>query len=250
MKTMTEAEFIILIQSPDLWSIETTGDGEVNRNDDPFDDATATCWAWGCVEARHDGIEITYQETASWAETHPEEYETTTDHGADVLTVTGVTVVDDDGDDLPSYKISEMFGAHADRAFSDVDWPALLPEKKYQYADEDTEMTNDMITLPRDKGLDLRFSGELIAEASSSANNASSQYSGQTGRWTTLRLYRTAGGKFVCQSIGHTIWEGEHNRYSAAVCATDGEVIEFFGTGWLAKSLYGDAGIEAVETVE
>lgn len=249
MKTMTEAEFINLIQSPDLWSIETT-DGEVYRNEDPFDDAPAACCMRGCVEARRDGIEIIYQETASWAEPRPEDYSTTTDHGADVLTITGVAVIDEDGDELPHHEIAALFDEHAASEFTDVDWAALLPEKQYQDADEDTEMTDDMITLPRDKALDLRFSGELVAEASSSANNASSYYSGQTGRSTTLRLYRTAGGKFACQSIGHTMWQGEHDRYSAAVCETEAEVIAFFGAGWLAKELYSAAGIEAVETVE
>lgn len=259
MKSMTEAEFIALIQSPDLRNIETTGDGDIGKTehedqelvgDDVVTTTITTCSMWGCVEARCGEIEITYQEVASWEENHPEDYESTTDHGGDVLTITGVTVLDEDGDPLSRYEISALFEEHADGAFTDVDWDQLIPEKKYQSADEGTAMTDATITLKRDNALDLRFTGELIAEASSSANNASGSYSGTTGRWTTLRLYVTAGGRYVCQSIGHTIWQGEHDRYSAAVCDSAAEVIEFFGTGWLAKELYAEAGFDAVETVE
>lgn len=259
MKSMTEAEFITLIQSPELWSIETTGDGDICKaeheehelvGDDVVTTTTTTCSMWGCVEARCGGIEITYQECASWEENHPENYETTTDHGADVLRITGVTVLDEDGDPLPRSELRDLFDEHADSALIGIDWDQLIPEKKYQSADEDAEMSDDTITLKRDNALDFRFNGRLIAEASSSANNASSSYSGACGRWTTLSLYETDGGRYVCQSIGHTIWEGEHDRYSAAVCDSEAEVIQFFGTGWLAKELYAKAGIEAVETVE
>jgi hypothetical protein len=105
-------------------------------------------------------------------------------------------------------------------------------------------------TIERDNDRDLNFTGEIIGSASSSPNNASSNYSRETGRWSELNLYKTAGGKFVAQSIGRTQWQGEHDRYSAMVCNTEAEVVDFFGTGWLAKELYDDAGITAVEEIE
>ena len=37
---------------------------------------------------------------------------------------------------------------------------------------------------------------------------------------------------------------------SGAACDTEAEVIEFFGTRWLAKELYAKAGIEAVEIID
>jgi len=91
---------------------------------------------------------------------------------------------------------------------------------------------------------------EVIAEASSSPNNAFREYSGTAGRWSELRLYRTRGGKYICEQIGRTQWQGEHDRHSGAVCETEVEVQEFFGHGWLAKELYDDAGIAAVEIIE
>ncbi len=107
-----------------------------------------------------------------------------------------------------------------------------------------------LFTIKRDNAPDLKFTGELVAAASSSANNASSSYSGSVGRWTELSLYRTKGGKFVCQSEGCTQWQGEHNRHAAAVCETPEAVCEFFGSSWLAKELYENAGIDCAERVD
>ncbi|GEM_PF-1199208 len=67
---------------------------------------------------------------------------------------------------------------------------------------------------------------------------------GMRGRWAELILYRTQGGKYVCEQIGRTERQGESDRRSAAVCEDHEGVIEFFGTGWLAKDLYAKAGID------
>jgi hypothetical protein len=90
----------------------------------------------------------------------------------------------------------------------------------------------------------------MLAVASSSSDKASSYYSGSVGRSTTLRLYKTRGGKYVCQSAGYTQWQGEKDRYKAKVCDTQAAVIEFFGHGWLAKILYDEAGIDDVIDLE
>lgn len=97
---------------------------------------------------------------------------------------------------------------------------------------------------------DIRFVGELIAAASSSPDKSSNYHSGSTGRWSVLRLYRSRGGKLICEQIGKTQWIGEHDRCSGAVCDTEAEVIAFFGLGWLAKQLYEEAGIDYAEAVE
>jgi hypothetical protein len=95
-------------------------------------------------------------------------------------------------------------------------------------------------TITRDGERDLVFTGEIIASASSSANNASSSFSGSVGRWTELTLYKTKGGKYICESIGRTQHQGEHTRHKGAVCETSECVCEFFGDSWLAKELYAD----------
>jgi hypothetical protein len=67
--------------------------------------------------------------------------------------------------------------------------------------------------IERDNGAALAFNGELLAKVSSSDNNASgSSYSGQTGRWQVLALYKTEGGKFICKRIDRTHWQGERDE--------------------------------------
>jgi hypothetical protein len=68
----------------------------------------------------------------------------------------------------------------------------------------------EQFTIHRDAEPDLSFTGELVAEASTSPDQAMPNYSEQTGRWTELALYRTQGGKFICSRIERTQWQGEH----------------------------------------
>jgi hypothetical protein len=97
-------------------------------------------------------------------------------------------------------------------------------------------------TLKIDNEPNIRFTGELIASASSSDNRAmGNSYSGQTGLWTELKLYKTLSGKYVCQQIGRTRWEGDYDRYNGKICETIDEAKEYFGHGWLAKELYSKA---------
>ena len=97
---------------------------------------------------------------------------------------------------------------------------------------------------------DLRFVGEKIASTSYSADRGSSDFSGETGRWTTLALYRTAGGKYVCHRIDHTQWQGERNAYTACVCDDVLDVMDFFRYGNMAKEIYDQAGIEAALNID
>lgn len=205
-------------------------------------------------------VSFAYQEGVEWqgdANVRVDDgYERYGLEGADEILIDGaLTLIDEDGDDL--YKRAQIDAAkdvlgeaHPFIDITDIDIESLIPSVStididiYEGADMDT------ITLENDNAAHVRFSGEMVAETSSSDNTASSYYSGSTGRWTTLVLYRTAAGKFVAQSIGHTRWQGEHNRYKVAVCETEAEVVAFFGHGWLAKDLYTAAGIEDVTEVE
>jgi len=108
----------------------------------------------------------------------------------------------------------------------------------------------EKITLENDNAPDVAFTGEQVASVASSNNNASSYYSGTTGRWTTLQLYKTKSGKYVCQSIGHTQWQGESTRYKVSICEDEAGVIAFFGHGWLAKHLYEEAGIVDAQEID
>ncbi|MDP1557895.1 MAG: hypothetical protein Q8K59_09240 [Nitrosomonas sp.] len=102
----------------------------------------------------------------------------------------------------------------------------------------------EKITVKNTEGRSLRFTGELIANVESSSNNAHPDYSGSVGHWQELYLWRTARGKFVGQTINFTQWQGSRDSYTAKVCGTVEEVVEFFGSGWLATELYEAADID------
>lgn len=110
-------------------------------------------------------------------------------------------------------------------------------------------MTTQQFRIPRDGEPDIKFSGELIVGVSTSPDTARSDYSGSTGRWTELNLYKTRGGKWICARIEHTQWQGERDSHEAAVCSTEKEVAEWFGNDRLSKELL-DGVIDSAEEVE
>ena len=103
-------------------------------------------------------------------------------------------------------------------------------------------------TVENSEGRDVRFTGERLGSAASTANNASSYYSGQTGRWVELALYRTQAGRYVCEKVERTQSQGD--QASALVCDTVEEVMAFFGHDWVAKGLYDEAGIDTTQVIE
>jgi len=158
-------------------------------------------------------------------------------------------LIDEDGDELEL-----CHGALADLVKTQIDWETAVrdilprpPKPEDIDTGEEGDATMERITLKRDNDRDLTFTGDLVAEASSARAMRGDK---STGRWTELQLYRTAGGKMVGATIGRTQWQGEVDRFAAAVCDDDAAVIEFFGHGWLAKDLYSEAGIDDVEEVD
>lgn len=164
--------------------------------------------------------------------------------------LTGATLVNDDGDELSDWECEPVFLEILKYSNWKNSVSGLLPEPETFDLDftEDSEM--ETFEIARDNDRPIRFSGELIASATSSDNNAHHNYSGSTGRWTTLELYRTKGGKYICSQVGHTRWEKERTRYSAAICSTEEEVFKFLGHGWLAKRLYDNADLDSSITVD
>jgi len=109
-------------------------------------------------------------------------------------------------------------------------------------------MTNYTIT--RNGAPDIRFTGDLIGHASSKRNSAS--------RWTELDVYMTDTDKVVLVESGISAYEDETPRYRVEVFPAVApstwyiqtrHIIEFFGHGWLAKTLYSDMDIDDVEEV-
>ena len=98
--------------------------------------------------------------------------------------------------------------------------------------------------LERDNGPDISFNGEHLSFVSSEGKSR------DPARWTELSLYRTKSGRFVCEEVGMTLQERERDRHRVEVVELEEDVQEFFGHGWLAKELYTEAGIEAVEFID
>ena len=165
--------------------------------------------------------------------------------------VKGFTFVDDEGDDITVSDVrSELYDLLNGREWSNQVF-GLLPTAECEEIDNDEGEEMEEFEVIRDKEQNLKFKGELIASSHSSDNHAmGSSYSGSTGRWTELRLYKTAGGKFICSSIGRTRWQGERDRFAGCVCENTDEAIAFFGNGWLAKELYEAANIDASLIIE
>lgn len=122
MKNYTIPEFITLLNSPD-WSFdselgdittipvddqELTADGE-----DVITTTRYTCGAFGWVTATLGDIRISYSEAADWDEAHPEDYETTTDHGAEIWYFEGLAVIDEDAHELSDGEVAALLDEHA-----------------------------------------------------------------------------------------------------------------------------------------
>lgn len=109
---------------------------------------------------------------------------------------------------------------------------------------------NTIYTLERTNEPALKFLGTLIGEASSGAERAASDYSGQVGRYQEIELYKTVGGKYVISIANCTLWDGEDDEHIAEVCETEDEIYNFLGYGKMAQELYADAGLEPCELVD
>lgn len=257
MKTITINEFKDLVNQ-DLWQreqdlevidsfdvdIETRASNEVEGDFVKLTKVT-NIYGFAILTSTFGDIQIIYQQAFSYKEYEPETL-LVTDEGVDTWVIEGVLVVDEDGEVLSVYDLADYLNSD----FQTLDFSLLEIE---QTTDIDVKEDSDMETfvLRIDNEPNIRFTGELLAKSSSSDNNAAgSSYSGSTGRWTELALYKTKGGKYICHQIGYTRWQGEHDIYSGEVCETLDEVKEFFGHRWLAKELYESAGIDDVVDVD
>jgi hypothetical protein len=94
----------------------------------------------------------------------------------------GLTITDDDGEDLDEQdQAADIDEALEGKSLKAFDFDALLPPVITTDIDIDTkdlEEAMELIILTNNDAPDIRFQGELIAEASSIANSASGRHSG------------------------------------------------------------------------
>ena len=96
-------------------------------------------------------------------------------------------------------------------------------------------------TLTRDNLADLQFEGDLVA-------TVSSETAGKT-RWTELRVYKTDGGRYICEELGRSKVDGERDFHHVTVVDNEKSIPSVFGGGWLSKLLYGKMQLQYTELV-
>ena len=75
----------------------------------------------------------------------------------------------------------------------------------------------ETITLKRSGERPLTFTGEEVASASTSMNNAHPAYSGETGICHEARIYRTDTQVYVLEFVTHSAWQGSLDTREALV---------------------------------
>lgn len=250
MKTFTVSELAEFIENASAWEIsqDETHDVVFDYYAGDYDDERSTIHGSAWTRCEREGVTLCYNESFTATPYDSDSLNASSQDVNEVWMIEGAEIVDDHGEALDYF---ERY-----RVLCELDYEGVIPEsfKRLDYSflnldeiedidnDNDGESEMDKITIDNDNAPNLRFSGELIASESSKTYSSN--------RWTELNVWKTKGGRYVCQQIGHTQWANETTRYSAKVCEDLEEVIEFFGHGRLAKDLYFSAGIDAVEEIE
>jgi hypothetical protein len=256
MKQMTLEQFEDFVDRVDAWAVEQymeivdTGERPEdywNKEENTFTTRSIShSWGRASRTLSRDGVTIAFNEDFTFDTYDWDSFETHDDMG-ETWTITGVTVIDENGDPLGTDELVDCLPGE----FNTIDYDKwVFGFNTTEDIDYDEDSNMEEFTVQRDNEPDLRFKGESIGYAQSNDDSAYGNYSGETGRWTELTLYKTIGGKYICEQVGRTRWQGERDRYSAAVCETLDDVFEFFGHRWLAKILYKRAELEASQFID
>lgn len=191
-------------------------------------------YGWACIESRSGDMVIRYTEGFNFDEWQPETLTTGTEGQDEVWNIEGFRVVDEDGDELTVTEI-EDFLPHE---FTRVDYGVLQIEQTID-VDIVAGLEDQAITLTVCNKPDIRFNGVLVGSVASSGDAGMREhFSGYTGRWSELALYKTAGGLLVAHRANRSLWQGDQDHYDGQVCSDIEDVYDFFGDGDLAKRIY------------
>jgi len=248
MTTITLAEFEALkfeIQKIEVCTANLIEDEYQYSEDETRKTYCHECYGIAIVACGEFKIEYQWDATSGNVQSYAEAFEfkeiginTSNDAGA----VANFKIVSDD--EYNGYEFDWL-----SEVFDELDLVSAIKANLPTPDDEEKIGKNDdenleWFVIQRDDGPAYKFRGVIIGETESSDNNAHSSYSGSTGHSEKLGLYKTQSGKYVCEKVGYSQWQGQRTRYAACVCDTVLDVGNFFGYGWLAKDLYADAKIE------
>lgn len=247
---MTEDEFREFAKSA-IWV--TKQDSEINDYEvnDGYDNegcqlsksrATAYCWK----TAEFDGITVKYQDECSWDGNNTQRFG---DYDIEPSSneeweLTGAVIVDEDGDEINRRDVEMVLSQVCDAGHlgevNQIDHELLIPDMTVTEIDMESDM--EEFELDNDNAPSLSFKGEEIGSGSSREHNDT--------RWTVYRIFRTAGGTLIGQTVGCSQWQGEDTRYKAKVCESEADLIKFLGYSDAAKEAYEEAGIDATVKVK
>ena len=91
------------------------------------------------------------------------------------------------------------------------------------------------IVVERDNDLDLVFHGEQVAHTTSQSEGAE--------RWTEIVVWRTTSDRYVVTVKGLSTKRGERTFRRADAFNSSQDIINYLGTGWLAKQIYTQLGM-------
>ena len=249
MKKMMVNEFLELVRRGD-WrrdqSVEISAimeRQEIGAADEFIEDPLLISHVWGVssITSRFEDISIVYSETFEYDEFEPDSFVTSIEGVDEVWVVSGVLVVDDSGEPLDQDQLAEILPS----VFSEINYDGLNIDKVVRIdSNSAPDSTWQEISLRASYAPDVCFNGILLGSAvSTDEQGVSGIHSDSLARWTEIHLYKTAGGKFVCQRSELARQSPYSDFYTVRVCDTVDDVKNFIGQSDLAESLLKSAGI-------
>jgi hypothetical protein len=190
----------------------------------------------GAVDSSKDGVIIMYQEGYEFEENEPDTFSTSTEGLNNVWEIKGACIVDEDGEFLDIHDFNSELVACG---FSDIDYSHLVLEETEEL---DFDENSDLETFILDVSYEpkIKFSGELIASSINSPDRTMPDWSGSTGEWEELYVYKTLNNNYICYLRELTLWQDNESYFHCNFCKNLDEVKEFFGDHKLAEELYED----------
>lgn len=248
MKTMTYKEFEELLENGE-WTFDLEFEDSFER-EAFYGGGYIEVFGYAVKTSKHREITIAFTEEYMY-----EKYNSENRRNSDSLVIErsnnmcllieGVTIVDDEGFEISANELldGELFEEHDE--FVTLHYYGELKKRinseQIDYIDEDVDENSeeyDTFIISVDHAPNIRFTGEMIASAESTDNSCCYNYSGETGLWSELAVYRTIGDTFICHRADHTAWGAGRTVYTAEIYYDVEDIKDFFGSDWLAMELY------------
>lgn len=186
-----------------------------------------------------DEYSVYFERDITYIDCLPETF-TFKDEAFDRWQFNGFIVIDDNGHQLSNNELAKALPT----SFSDVSINVKdFMDCEHHLIHIDSSKPKEVITLEGSFSKDIAFSGELVAEVTSSSNKPSQlQWSDELEAVFTLKLYKTIKDTYICYRKKEAAGGTNKDIHEWQICKNKDDVTAFFGTGWLANELYVKAG--------